>query len=74
MNEANQSEDYKAVEFMPIKTARVMSPPDMPDYMIDFVVTRGSASTEQNVAFADWLLESNSTARYTFVRQFQPAS
>lgn len=38
--EVAPADEYQTVEFIEYKSAKVMSPPDMPDYMLDYVIAR----------------------------------
>ncbi|KAL8440459.1 hypothetical protein Efla_005601 [Eimeria flavescens] len=39
---APPAEDYKTVEYTEYKNAQVMSPPDMPDYLLDYILTKAN--------------------------------
>ncbi|CDJ63936.1 dynein light chain type 1, putative [Eimeria necatrix] len=38
--EVAQPDEYQAIDFTVYKSAKVMSPPDMPDYMLDYTITK----------------------------------
>ncbi|KAL8436562.1 hypothetical protein ACSSS7_001640 [Eimeria intestinalis] len=40
---APPAEEYQKVEYTEYKNAQVMSPPDMPDYMLDYTIVKAWA-------------------------------
>lgn len=43
-----QPEEYQTVEFTVYKSAKVMSPPDMPDYMLDYTIAKAQELLESD--------------------------
>lgn len=44
--EVAPADEYQTVEYTEYKNAKVMSPPDMPDYMLDYVIARAKELLE----------------------------
>ncbi|KAL8441675.1 hypothetical protein Emag_006967 [Eimeria magna] len=46
---APPAEEYQKVEYTEYKNAQVMSPPDMPDYMLDYTIMKAKDLLESEI-------------------------
>lgn len=62
------ADEYQSVEFITYKNAKVMGPPDMPDYMLDYTIAKAYAPgpSDSRARFHEriqYLLQSNTSPR-----------